>query len=171
MTAFDALEPRTLLASAFPNVNVSRTTGNHAEGTIVVDPTDASRLFVASNAPGTGLLAAVSSDGGATWARRMIADDPVGNTGRAADGLAPACCDPSASFDRFGNLYLTYARDADHGVDVVRSTDGGATFMPAGERLRVRRLAAFSLAGPDTLVAVGLGGATVVSAPVPRTPR
>jgi hypothetical protein len=52
----------------------------------------------------------------------------VGSTGLAADGLAPACCDPSAAFDRFGNLYLTYAHDADHGVEVVRSTDGGASF-------------------------------------------
>lgn len=54
---------------------------------------------------------------------------------------------------------------------VLASSDGGATFMPAGDRLRVRRLAGFALAGPDTLVAVGLGGATVVPAPVPRTSR
>src|SRR5437867_206900 len=125
---FEPLEPRRLFASVFANINVSQTAGNHAEGTIVVDPTDPSRLFTASNAPGVGLLAAISSDGGATWARRAMADDEIGNTGLAADGLAPACCDPSAAFDRFGNLYLVYARDADHGVNVVRSTDAGATF-------------------------------------------
>ena len=119
----ESLEPRRLFASAFENINVSRTPGNHAEGTIVVDPTDPDRMFAASNAPGTGLLASVSDDGGDTWSSRMIA------TGDPGLSIAAACCDPSAAFDRFGNLYLTYARDADHGVDVVRSTNAGATFV------------------------------------------
>src|SRR3954453_2746709 len=112
MSAPEPLEPRRLFASSFTNINVSATAGNHAEGTIVVDPTDPSHLFTASNAPGVGLLAAVSSNGGATWTRRPMADDAVDSSGLAADGLAPACCDPSAAFDRFGNLYLTYAHDA-----------------------------------------------------------
>lgn len=128
----DRLEPRTLFASAFPNVNVSRTPGNHSEGTIVVDPTNGARLFTASNAPGTGMLGATSADGGATWATRTIAGEPALGEPLSPDGLAPACCDPSAAFDRFGNLYLTYARDTDRGVDVVRSTDGGATFSTVG---------------------------------------
>jgi hypothetical protein len=128
MAAPEPLEPRRLFSSSFTNINVSATAGNHAEGTIVVDPTDPSHLFTASNAPGVGLLAALSSDGGASWTRHPIAGDEVGHTGLAADGLAPACCDPSAAFDRFGNLYLAYAHDADHGVEIVRSTDGGATF-------------------------------------------
>ena len=120
----ELLEPRRLFASAFANINVSRTAGNHAEGTIVVDPTDASRVFAASNAPGVGLLASVSSDGGATWSSRVIASD----TTNPSEDLTPACCDPSAAFDRFGNLYLTYARDDDAGVDVVYSADAGDTF-------------------------------------------
>src|SRR5256885_9146803 len=129
MSQSESLERRLLFASAFPNINVSRSPGNHAEGTIVVDPTNPARLFTASNAPGVGLLGAVSTDFGATWTRRSIADEPAAGFDLSPDGLAPACCDPSAAFDRFGNLYLTYARDADHGVDVVRSTDGGATFI------------------------------------------
>ena len=130
MTPAQLLEPRTLFASAFANINVSRTPGNHAEGTIVVDPTDPSRLFAASNAPGVGLLASVSADGGATWTSRQIA---AGDPPPPGENIAPACCDPSAAFDRFGNLFLTYARDADHGVQLVRSTDGGASFSEVAD--------------------------------------
>jgi hypothetical protein len=125
----DALEARALFDSAFPNVNVSRTAGNHAEGTITVDTTNPSRLFAASNAPGVGLLASTSNDGGVTWTSRTIIEtDPTPDS----PGLPAACCDPSAAFDRFGNLFLTYAHDSGEGVEVVRSTDGGQTFLSAG---------------------------------------
>src|SRR5215210_336454 len=96
---FEPLEPRTLFESAFANVNVSRSPGNHAEGSISVDPTNPLRLFAASNAPGTGLFASTSADGGVTWTGSTILDvDPAPGAG----GLPAACCDPSAAFDRFG---------------------------------------------------------------------
>src|SRR5207237_2791025 len=43
-----------------------------------------------------------------------------------------ACCDPSANFDGFGNLFLAYAHDRGEGVEVALSTDGGQTFSSAG---------------------------------------
>jgi len=105
-------------------VNVTRTTGNQAEGSIAVDPTDPSRLAAVSNngdGAGDGMTAAYSTDHGATWTHRTIAD---------GSDLPKACCDPSLSWDSFGNLFLVYL-DADTdagGVHVVLSTDGGKTF-------------------------------------------
>ena len=125
----EPLEPRTLFDSAFPNVNVSRTSGNQAEGTIAVDPSNPSRLFAASNAPGVGLFASTSSDGGVTWTGRIVLEnDPTLDS----PGPPAACCDPSAAFDRFGNLFLAYAHDKGEGVEVVWSPDGGGTFQSAG---------------------------------------
>ena len=118
------LEPRLLMSSAFPNVNVSRAVDNHAEGAIAADPTDPAHLFAASNAPGTGLFVATSGDGGATWATRTIASG-------GEDRLPLACCDPTAAFDAFGNLFLAHARDGEEGeagVDLLLSTDRGRSF-------------------------------------------
>src|SRR5579884_1374249 len=115
------LEPRRLLSSAFANVNVSRMTGNQAEGSIVVDRADPRHVFAISNIDvGDGLLAATSADGGTTWSHRLIADD--------SDGLPPACCDPSAAFDSFGNLFLTYLDSKTDNVVVLLSTNAGQDF-------------------------------------------
>ncbi|HEV3339990.1 MAG TPA: SBBP repeat-containing protein, partial [Pirellulales bacterium] len=112
--------------SSLTNVNVSRMAGNQIEGTIAINnvsltsPVNPAQLFTASNLEGIGLLAATSVDGGATWSARTIAD--------GTDGLPVACCDPTAAFDQFGNLFLGYL-NADHkNVTVLLSTDGGASF-------------------------------------------
>lgn len=105
------------------NVNISRATGNQCEGAIAVNPTNPQRLFIASNLDsGAGLFGGVSTNGGATWTTRTVA------TG--SDGIAAACCDPSASFDSFGNLFLCYINSAATAVVVARSSDSGATFSP-----------------------------------------
>jgi hypothetical protein len=65
------------------------------------------------------MYAAVSFDGGQTWTGRIIGD---------FDNLGDACCDPSLSFDEFGNLFLTYLYDLEDTVPVALSTDGGLTF-------------------------------------------
>jgi len=117
----ESLEPRQLLSSAFPNVNISKMTGNQAEGSIAVDRADSSKLFAVSNIDvGDGLMVGTSSDGGATWAHRLIADDK--------DNLPPACCDPSASFDSFGNLFLAYLNAKGNQVEVLMSTNAGQSF-------------------------------------------
>jgi hypothetical protein len=104
-----------------PNVDVSMRVGNESEETIAVNPTDPQNIVVVSNiAEGvTGMFAAVSFDGGQTWAGRIIGDD---------DNLGDACCDPSLSFDEFGNLFLTYLYNVENQVPVALSTDGGISF-------------------------------------------
>lgn len=107
------------------NVNVSRAAGNQNEAGIAVDPTNPMHLFMAMNTDATsfpdGLLGAVSSDGGATWTTRHLADG-------VTDTLTKACCDPKVSWDGYGNLFLTYLNSTTNGVIVARSTDGGSTF-------------------------------------------
>src|SRR5207245_11814714 len=58
-------------------------------------------------------------DGGLTWSRRIIGMD---------DNLGDSCCDPSLSFDRYGNLFLAYLYNVENEVPVALSTDGGLTF-------------------------------------------
>src|SRR6266478_6096854 len=67
----EKLERRTLLSGAVANINLSKLLGNQAEGSIVVDRADSSKVFAVSNLDvGDGLMAATSTDGGATWTRR-----------------------------------------------------------------------------------------------------
>jgi hypothetical protein len=100
--------------------NVSRMSGDQAEPTISIDPLNPQVLFTASNNDGTSLVAGISTDGGHTWSARTFA------TG--ADGLPQACCDPSAAFDQFGNLFLVYLGEQSNQAELLLSTDGGATF-------------------------------------------
>src|SRR6266487_3216754 len=69
--------------------------------------------------PAAGLFEGVSFDGGATWTRKLIGDN---------DNLGDACCDPSLSFDKYGNLFMTYLYEVEDQVPVALSTDGGLTF-------------------------------------------
>ncbi len=104
------------------NVNVSQRLGNEAEEAVAVNPTNPRNIVIVTNTgdPGPGMFAAVSFDGGQTWARRIIGID---------DSLGDACCDPSLSFDEFGNLFLTYLyQTAESVVPVALSTDGGLSF-------------------------------------------
>src|SRR5512141_2368902 len=83
-----------------PNVNVSRLTGNQAETTVAVNPTNPNNVVIVSNVQfGNRLWEGYTLDG-TNWVSTQIAD--------GTDGLGLACCDPSAAFDSFGNLFLTY---------------------------------------------------------------
>jgi hypothetical protein len=91
-----------LLASSHAtpkNIDVSQLSNNESEETIAVNPTNPNNIVIVTNVvvPAAGLFAAVSFDGGSTWTQRI-----VGNN----DNLGAACCDPSLSFDEFGNLFL-----------------------------------------------------------------
>jgi hypothetical protein len=103
------------------NVDVSRRGGNESEQAIAVNPTNPRNIVVVTNiAEGVaGLFAGVSFDGGRTWSGRIIGD---------GDNLGDACCDPSLSFDEFGNLFLTYLFNVENEVPVALSTDGGRSF-------------------------------------------
>ena len=106
-----------------PNVNISRAPGYQAEEATAINPTNPLNLFAFSNnqqsGVGAGLFGATSFNGGLTWTTRLVA------TG--AD-ITAACCDPSAHFDRFGNLFITYINSAINGVVVANSVNGGTTF-------------------------------------------
>lgn len=110
------------VAKANPlNVNISRRSGNESEEAIAVNPTNPQNIVMISNIQEgiAGLYKAVSFDGGKTWTGQII-----GNF----DNLVDGCCDPSLSFDEYGNLFFTYLYDYENEVPVALSTDGGLSF-------------------------------------------
>ena len=118
--SMEPLEERQLLAVPL-NINLSKMRGSQSEGAVAVDPTNPSRIFVVSNIDrGDGLFTSRSSDGGAHWSKTLIAD--------GFDDLVPACCDPSAAFDEFGNLFVGYINNDTDEVLVIRSTNAGQSF-------------------------------------------
>lgn len=112
-------------AAPIVNVDVSQRALNESEEAIAVNPTDPNNIVIVSNVGHreagltAGMFAAVSFDGGATWLRRLIGNN---------DNLGDACCDPSLSFDQYGNLFLTYLYQAENTVPIALSTDGGLRF-------------------------------------------
>jgi hypothetical protein len=103
------------------NIDVSQRSTNESEEAIAVNPTNPNNIVIVTNVvvPAAGMFAAVSFDGGFTWATRIIGDN---------DDLGAACCDPSLSFDEFGNLFLTYLFNVGNTVPIALSTDGGLSF-------------------------------------------
>ncbi len=116
-------------AHAVPtNINVSKLAGYQAETTIAINPTNPNQLFVASNLSGDGMFAAYSTDGGTTWRYSDPSDGIIADGG---DSIPAACCDGQATFDKFGNLFLTYLdNDFNNGphVVVISSSNGGQSF-------------------------------------------
>jgi len=123
-----AAVPGAVAAPSTPlNVDVSQRHLNESEEAIAINPTNPNNVVVFTNVGhreaglAAGMFLAVSFDGGKTWTRRLVglgADDPLGDS----------CCDPSLSFDRYGNLFMTYLFQAENTVPVALSTDGGLTF-------------------------------------------
>ncbi len=106
-------EPLTCLE---PVVNVSMRSGNEAESFVVVNPTNTNNLVAFSNlASANSIFRGYSIDGGATWTRGTVATNV-------------ACCDAQAAWDTFGNLFLVYINNSVNQINVILSTDGGATF-------------------------------------------
>ena len=120
----ETLETRALLAGptlvVSPAVDVSKLPGNEAEEVVAINPTNPKNVVILSvlaSDPGTGLFYAVSFDGGKTFATSTIAtgtDSPA------------ACCDPSAVFDSFGNLFIDYIAYTNNAY-ILTSADGGKT--------------------------------------------
>ena len=103
------------------NIDVSQRAGQESEEAIAVNPTNPNNIVVFTNIQeGTnGMFLGVSFDGGVTWNRRIVGTNDV---------LGDTCCDPSLSFDKYGNLFMTYLYNVDAVVPVALSTDGGLTF-------------------------------------------
>ena len=108
-------------ATASPNVNITRLGGNQSESAIAIDPTDPNHVVELSNKErGSGMTLGVSDDGGATWTVSAFAHN---------DAFGKACCDPTLSWDSFGNLFMAWLDLNDAGaIPVAISTDGGAHF-------------------------------------------
>jgi hypothetical protein len=103
------------------NVDVSKRKGNESEETVAVNPTNPKNIVIVTNVdhPAAGLFEGVSFDGGKTWTKKLIGDN---------DNLGDACCDPSLSFDSYGNLFMTYLFNVEIEVPIALSTDGGLHF-------------------------------------------
>src|SRR5438105_14663048 len=103
------------------NVDVSQRHTNESEEAIAVNPTNPNNVVMVTNVdvPAAGMFEGVSFDGGSTWTRTLIGDN---------DNLGAACCDPSLSFDSYGNLFLAYLYNVGNMVPIALSTDGGASF-------------------------------------------
>src|SRR5437870_11061112 len=114
-----APEPTDLLFAPLtclePVVNVSATAGNQAESFVNVNPTNTNNLVAISNTNANSIFRAYSFDGGTTWTRGTIATNV-------------SCCDGQAAWDTFGNLFVVYINSAVNQINVILSTDGGATF-------------------------------------------
>lgn len=104
--------------------NTSQRSGADHECAVAKDPTNPQQLFVLCNVQGaSGLFAARSTDGGATWSYPDPADKTIAD-GDAGQGTS-ACCDPSLAWDSFGNLFVSYLGNS---IDTLLSTNGGVTF-------------------------------------------
>ncbi|MFI5394245.1 MAG: Ig-like domain repeat protein [Candidatus Binatia bacterium] len=112
--------------SSQTDVNLSKMTGDQSECAVAKNPTNKLQLFVLCNNASAGLFAARSIDGGATW----VYPDPSKTIANGANpALGPAaCCDPTLSWDTFGNLFIAYIDNNYSSVVVLLSTDGGQTF-------------------------------------------
>src|SRR5258706_14984245 len=105
-----------------PNVNVSQRAGNESEEAITVNPTNPKNIVMFTNiAEGVnGMFLATSFDGGQSWSKRIV--------GEGTDVFGNTCCDPSLSFDEYGNLFMTYLYNVENTVPVALRTNGGLTF-------------------------------------------
>jgi hypothetical protein len=103
------------------NVDVSQWHHNESEEAIAVNPTNPKNIVMVTNVdvPVAGMFEGVSFDGGKTWSTSLIGNN---------DNLGAACCDPSLSFDNYGNLFLGYLFNVGNTVPVALSTDGGLHF-------------------------------------------
>jgi hypothetical protein len=110
------------------NVDVSQRHLNESEEAIAVNPVNPSNIVTVTNVGHAeagltaGMFEGVSFDGGKTWTRKLIA---LGG----GDPLGDGCCDPSLSFDSYGNLFMTYLYEVEDQVPVALSTDGGLSFQ------------------------------------------
>ena len=104
------------------NIDVSIRKGNESEEAVAVNPTNPKNIVIFTNiAEGVnGMFLAVTFDGGQTWTRSIV--------GTGSDAFGDTCCDPSLSFDEFGNLFATWLYNTGNVVPVGLSTDGGKTF-------------------------------------------
>ena len=134
------------------DVDISQRPGGENEEAVAKNPANPNQIFIFSNlTAGVGLFAARSTDGGVTY----IYPDPTDKTIADGDpGQGPAaCCDPTAAWDNFGNLFITYISSAVNTIETILSTDGGATFT---------NLASFAGSVDQPTVVAGQGAVWII---------
>src|SRR6184192_4074260 len=98
------------------NVDVSQRHLNESEEAIAVNPTNPKNIVIVTNVGHSeagltaGMFEGVSFDGGRTWSTKLIGNN---------DNLGDACCDPSLSFDQFGNLFMAYLFEVENTVPIA----------------------------------------------------
>jgi hypothetical protein len=102
-------------------VNVSKRKTSQAEAAVAVNPLDPSDVVIAANRESAyGIFVAVSHDAGATWSRSVLGND---------DAFGRACCDPTITWDAYGNLFLSWLGFTKFSyptmMPVLLSTDAG----------------------------------------------
>jgi len=115
--------------------NATLVTGNEDESAIAVNPNNTQQIAVMTNgvAGDNGLPLSISTNGGATWTRTIFAT----GTGAGQDGRPAACCDPTLSWDAFGNLFVGYlfrtgANNNIRSIELYVTSDLGANFTNLG---------------------------------------
>src|SRR5207302_2527491 len=88
---------------------------NEDETFLVVNPTNTQNIAVFSNLASNSIHRSYTTNGGASWTH-----------GTVATGVA--CCDAQAAWDSFGNLFLVYINASVNQINVILSTNGGASF-------------------------------------------
>jgi hypothetical protein len=112
----DRIVPTSASLLVGPNVDITQASGNEAESTISINPTNPNNLFECDTLSDVGHY---STDGGATWKVSDLSAFPS-HAGIGAD--------VQTTWDSFGNLFLTQFGTAARDIVVGRSSDGGATF-------------------------------------------
>jgi Bacterial Ig-like domain (group 3) len=109
------LEDRTVPTglSVGTNINISQLSGNQAETTISINPTNVQNLFASETFSG---MCRYSTDGGSTW------------TNSNMSALPSTIGDVQTAWDSYGNLFITRLGASNQAVVVAYSTNGGATF-------------------------------------------
>jgi hypothetical protein len=76
----------------------------------------------------TEVMASVSTDGGATWAKNILVY-------KSPDGSVCECCHPSVAHDSRGTIYVMWRNSLAGARDMyfAISSDGGTTFGPAAK--------------------------------------
>ncbi len=95
-------------------INVSRFTAIQGEPSIAINPTNPDDVVVvANNTGGASLFIGISTDAGASFSTNFLSN---------------LCCDPSLTWDSYGNLFLACVGTPTTNVVVLLSTNNGTTF-------------------------------------------
>lgn len=103
------------LACTAPVIDASTTAGNEDESFVVVNPNNTQNIVVFSNLDANSIHRSYTTNGGTSWTHGTVATNV-------------ACCDAQAAWDNFGNLFMVYISATGGQINIINSTDGGATF-------------------------------------------